>query len=129
MFLGRNKYLPHFLLKSFIMIHFMFLFSIVSTAQTVDNNFIENQALINPLLLKAFKNPSKVNPILTEHIKPTKYEMMHWPNYPLTADQIEARDKQYKQSFGQQIVGDIVDSYVNSLLYGRKTAPAVVPKF
>ncbi|MEO6541411.1 MAG: hypothetical protein ABIN74_10485, partial [Ferruginibacter sp.] len=73
------------------------------------------------------------NPLLAEYIKPTKHELMYWPNYPLTAAQVEARNKEWDRKFnrpiGQQIVGEIVDSYINTILYGKKQVVAVRPKF
>jgi len=54
---------------------------------------------------------------------------MYWPNYPLTAAQIAARDRRYEQSLGQQIAGDIAASIINNLIYSRKTTVATRPKF
>ena len=98
-----------------------------------DVNIDTNGFHLNPLLRTAFKNPAKANPLLAEFIKPTKYELMYWPNYPLTVQQITARDRKYAYSIGRQIASDIMEgiaeNYVNSLLYGKKIPPAPVPKF
>jgi hypothetical protein len=60
-------------------------------------------------------------------------ELMHWPNYPLTAGQIIARQAEWQrrnnQSIGERVAADIIKNSVNSLIYGRKNTPAVVPKF
>lgn len=60
-------------------------------------------------------------------------ELMHWPNYPLTAAQIIARQADWQrrnnQTVGERVAGDIIKNSVNSLIYGRKSAPATVPKF
>ncbi len=58
---------------------------------------------------------------------------MYWPNYPLTAAQIQARDKEWdrenNQSPGQQIAGEIMESAINNLINGRKSPVANRPKF
>lgn len=84
---------------------------------------------LNPLLRSSFKKGLKPNPLLAEYIRPSKYELMRWPNYPLTPAQVAERDRRYNQSLTQQIVGGIVDSYLNFLLYGRKGPVVVAPRF
>ena len=123
-----NKYLNHFLLKSVLNIGFLFAFAIAASAQTGNANSVRS-TVINPLLLSAFKNPLKTNPLLAERIKPTKHELMYWPNFPLTAAQIAERDKKYNKPIGRQIAGEIIESTLNSVLYGKKTPVAVRPKF
>ena len=126
------KYLNHFLLKSVLSIGFIFAFAIAASAQIRDANIVGSHSGINPLLLAAFKKPLIANPLLAEKIKPSRFELMYWPNYPLTAAQIAARDREWerknKQSIGEQIAGDIIKSYVNTLIYGKKPV-AAVPKF
>ena len=126
------KYLNHFLLKSVLSIGFIFAFVIAASAQIRDANIVGSYSVMNPLLLAAFKKPLKANPLLAEKIKPSRFELMYWPNYPLTAAQIAARDREWerknKQSIGEQIAGDIIKSYVNTLIYGKKPV-AAVPKF
>ncbi len=126
------KYLNHFLLKSVLSIGFIFAFAIAASAQIRDANIVGSYSAMNPLLLAAFKKPLKANPLLAEKIKPSRFELMYWPNYPLTAAQIAARDREWerknKQSIGEQIAGDIIKSYVNTLIYGKKPV-AAVPKF
>ena len=60
-------------------------------------------------------------------------ELMHWPNYPLTAAQIIARQADWQrrnsQTIGEQIASDIIKNRVNALIYGKKMPVAVVPKF
>ena len=127
-----NKYLNHFLLKSVLNIGFLFAFAIAASAQTGNANIVRS-SVINPLLLSAFKKPLKTNPLLAELIKQAKHELMYWPNFPLNSAQVEARysywNRKNKQSIGQQIVGDIIESAVNTLIYGKKTPVAVTPKF
>ena len=128
-----TKYVNHFMQKSFVTISFIFAFAMDSSAQTINVNSSSNKINLNPLSNSSFKKPVKANPFLAERIKPTKFELMHWPNYPLTAAQIEARNREWerrnKQTIGKQIASDIIKSYVNSLIYGKKVAVAIVPEF
>ena len=130
---GCNKYLSHFLLKSMLTFGFIFSFSIAASAQVYHNNVVRKYPRLNPLLFDAFRKPVKLNPLLPEYIKPSKYELMYWPNFPLTPAQVEARDREWerknKQSIGEQIAGDIIKNQVNSLIYGRKMPVAVAPRF
>ncbi|MEO7306286.1 MAG: hypothetical protein ABIR78_13110 [Ferruginibacter sp.] len=112
----------------------MILFIIVPvSAQTVKASIKASEYHLNPLLLSSFKKPAKANPLLAEYIKPTKYELMRWSNYPLTAAQIEARnkewDRQNNRSLGEQIAGDILETYLKAVLSGKKQVVAVRPRF
>ena len=74
-----------------------------------------------------------MNPPYKPYVLRKGGELMHWPNYPLTAGQIIARQTEWQrrnnQSIGEQIASDIIKNKVNALIYGRKTTPAAVPKF
>jgi hypothetical protein len=134
---GCNKYLNHFLLRSVCIIGFIFAFAITAIAQTTAGDTPVKTQVLNPLLFSAFKKPLKANPLLSEYIKPSKYELMYWPNFPLTVAQVEARDREWKtrnkKTIGGQIVSDIasdiIKNSVNSLIYGKKMPVAVTPKF
>jgi len=132
MLLGCNKYLKHFLLKPVLVIGFIFSFSIAASAQVYYNDVVGKFPKMNPLLYSAFKKPLKPDPLLSEYIKPSKYELMYWPNFPLTPAQVEARDREWerknKQPIGEQIAGDIIKSSVNRLIYSKKPV-AATPKF
>lgn len=71
--------------------------------------------------------------MLAAYIKPAKHELMYWPNYPLNAVQIEARDREwdrkYNQPLGKQIAHDIITNIANEIIFGKKVPPAAVPKF
>ncbi|MBL0183650.1 MAG: hypothetical protein IPP96_15715 [Chitinophagaceae bacterium] len=89
---------------------------------------------LSPLLVSSFKKPVKPIENLNEYFKSPDNQLMFWPNYPLTAAQIEARqrewDRRNSQSLGQQIAGDIAESYIKSLINGINKKPvANVPKF
>jgi len=73
----------------------------------------------------------KVNARLTERLMPPKNQLMSWRNYYLTAAQIEQRDrnKRLNQSIGRQIASEMLDSYINYLIYGKKSPVVVTPKF
>ncbi len=82
---------------------------------------------LNPLLFSSFKKPA---PDLSERFKRPTNQLMSWPNYPLTAQQIMQRDEKYNQPIGKQIASEIAESYINSLLSGRNKKPvAVRPRF
>ncbi len=137
MLLGCNKYLTHFLLKPIVTIGFIFSFSIAASAQVYYNNVVGKYPRMNPLLFAAFKKPLKPNPLLSEYIKPSKYELMYWPNFPLNAAQVEARDRAWErennrpigEKIASDIAKDIIKNSVNTLIYGKKTPVAVRPKF
>lgn len=109
----------------------------VLSAQTVNVKARTNEFEINPLLLTAFKKPVQATPMLAERMKPSKYELMYWPNFPLTAAQIKARDSKWerknRKTIGGQIVSDvasdIIKTQVNSLVYSKKSPVAVAPRF
>ncbi len=107
----------------------MLFFSLAAFSQSDSPNKDTNSTKLNPLFIAALKKPIKANPILVERIKPTKHELMYWPNFPLTAAQIEARDRLRSRSLGKQISEDIIKNYVNKLIYGKKIPSAVIPKF
>ena len=138
----------HLLQRLILSIGFNLILITTLSAQTNNlsagsrKNMDTNDFQLNPLLRSAFKNQINANPLVAEFIKPTKYELMYWPNYPLTAAQIDARQREWDRNnnlpIGQQIAKDAIDIFimqpllynaVNSLIYGRKTSPAVAPKF
>ena len=138
----------HLLQRLILSIGFNLILMITLSAQTNNLSAGSNGSLdtnvfhLNPLLRSAFNNTIKANPLVAKFIKPTKYELMRWSNYFLTAAQIEARQREWDRNnnlpIGQQIAKDAIDIFimqpllynaVNSLIYGRKTSPAVVPKF
>lgn len=136
MLLCYSKYLYRFMQRIFIILVFMGAFTLTSSAQDNNSNVVKRSTL-NPLLISAFKKSVKPNPMLSEYIKPRKHELMYWPNYPLTAAQVEVRyresERRNKQTLGGQILSDItsdiIKNQVNSLMYGRKMPVAVAPKF
>ncbi|MBX2934004.1 MAG: hypothetical protein KF825_07150 [Ferruginibacter sp.] len=109
----------------------MLLFSTpsVSTAQEKINTGKNSPVKINPLLLLAFKKQDIPNPLLAERVKPSKNELMYWPYFYLTAQQIQYRNNNLNQSVAAQIANDIISNYVTNLLYGKKMPVAVIPRF
>ena len=132
-----HKYLTRCLLKSIVIIGFILSFSIAASAQVYYNDVAGKYPKMSPLLFGAFRKPLKPNPLLSEYVKPSKYELMYWPYFPLTSAQVEARDREWerinKKTIGGQIISDlahdIIKNQVNSLIYGKKTPVAVAPKF
>ena len=124
-------------------IPWLVLLMIFSTAGYSQNTPLQKDTLINPLFsplfVSAYKKPVQLMtlhinpPALKKYVLRTGGELMHWPNYPLTAGQIIARQTDWQrrnsQSVGEQVASDIIKSNVNKLIYGRKTAPAAIPKF
>jgi len=85
---------------------------------------------LNPLLYTSFKNPIKPGTNLNERFKRPNDQLMYWPNYALTAAQIEERDRKYDQPVLKQMAQEIAESYINSLLNGKNKKPVVsAPKF
>lgn len=125
----RIKYLnPHFQ-KAILLIALSFSFALASTAQVKASLKNNTYTQINPLLLAAFKKPINPSPLLAERVKPSKNELMYWPAYYLTAQQIQYRNNNLNRSVGSQIAHDIISNYVNAMVYGKKTAVVVTPRF
>jgi hypothetical protein len=138
-----NKYLYNLLQRKIIGLVLLMFFSMAAYAQ---NTLLTNNSLFilpaSPVVVSISKKPVQ---LMTLHIKPAYKpyfvkrggELIHWPNYPLTAGQIIARQEQWQrrndQSFGQKVAGDIaneiVRNKVNALIYGKKMPVAVVPRF
>ncbi len=132
MLFSSNKYLYHFLQRPILTIGLFLFFCSAAYAQ---NNLLKKDTAafhLNPLLRFSNNEVAKANPLLTEFIKPGKHELMYWPNYPLNAAQIEARDREWDRKYNQPLLKEftniIIESYINSLLYGKKPV-AAVPKF
>jgi hypothetical protein len=127
------KYTCRFTKHVLLSIVFIVAFALCVNAQTGIVNSSSNKNTLNPLLRSSFNKSIKANPLLAGYIKPSTYELMYWPAYPLTAAQIEARNSLWErrnhQTIGEQIAGDVIKNYVNSLIYGRKMPVAVAPKF
>ena len=134
-----HKFLNYFMQRK---ITWLVLLMIFSTAGISQNKPIQKDTLIAPLIspvvVSIHKKPA---PLMTLHINPPYKpfvlrkggELMHWPNYPLTAGQIIARQTDWQrrnnQSFGEKVASDIIKNRVNALIYGKKTPVAVAPKF
>ena len=136
------KYLPLFLQRTGLCIVLVLVFGLAAFSQ---NYLLQKDTFnlhLNPILVSAIKNPVKPNPTLNERFKHPNNQLMYWPNYPLTAAQIEARNREWDRNnnlpIGQRIAKDAIEIFilepllynsVNSLIYGRKIPPAKVPKF
>lgn len=124
-----NIYNIHSLQKKVLFFCALLIFASVVSAQQNNLNKVNNHKPLNPLLYNSFKKPIQVNTLFDEYIKPGRFELMYWPNYPLTPAQIEARDRINDRSVGQKIASDIAASAINNLIYGKKSPVAVRPKF
>lgn len=83
---------------------------------------------INPLRVSGLNQPLKANPNLNDHFKSPAHELMYWPNFPLTAQQIEQRDRYNNRPFGQQVAEGVTETFIKSLLKSRKPV-AKTPRF
>ena len=114
--------------KAFIVILFLFL---ISSAQSQNDPFKKDTIPfhIDPLHISLKPSP-KANPELNEHFKRPENELMSWPNFPLTAAQIDYRDKKNNDPYLKQLGREIIESYINGILSGKKNKPvAEVPRF
>ena len=124
-----NKYLSIYLPKIIFVLLLSFGFALAANSQLPGFSKDSSHTPLSPLLLAALRKPVKPNPLIAERMKPSKYELMYWADYYLTQDQIKARYSKYNQPFASRVADDIISSYVNYLLYGKKTTPASIPKF
>jgi hypothetical protein len=135
-----HKYLYHHFLQR--KINGLVLLMFFATTGYSQNTLIHKDSLltlhISPLSLSTHKKPLQlmilhINPPYKPYFVQRGGELMHWPSYPLTPGQIIARQSEWQrrnnQSVGEQIASDIIKNRVNALIYGRKTAPAAIPKF
>jgi hypothetical protein len=135
MLLNGPVYWQYFLQRK---IPFLVLLIIFSTTGYSQITTLQKDSFITQRLSPVFKAANKkpfqlrvfyVSPPYKVYTVRKGKELMYWPNFPLTAAQIEQRDRRYEQSLGQQIVGDIAESYLNFILYGKKQTVAVRPRF
>ena len=135
MLFADTKYTYHFIQHLFLSIILIATFAISAVAQndTIKSSLHNNQ--LNPLLRATFKKTVKPN--LDNYLKPRNGEIICFSTYPLSLAQIEGRNREWERrnnkTIGEQIASDIaadiIKNQINTLLYGRKTTPAVVPKF
>lgn len=128
MLLCCNKYLNRFLLKPLVTIGFIFSFSIAASAQAYNANEVGKYPRMNPLLYAAFKKPLKPNPLLSEYAKPSKYELMYWPNFPLTPAQIEARNREWERKNRQTIGEPLIYTLQKSSSSDRRNLVNIVKR-
>lgn len=131
---GSKRYLYLFPRKTIMSIVLMLGFASLTQAQNKLKATNTSPNHLSPLLVSSFKKPAQPVENLNEHFKSPANQLMFWPNYPLTAAQIEARqrewDRKNSQSLGQQIAGDIAEAYIKSIISGRNKKPvATAPKF
>jgi hypothetical protein len=131
MLYSNKKYYPLFLHKIIVSIVVMLFCSIFAHAQNITFRNEPVKHHYNTVTAINFNSSLKVNARLKERLMPPKNQLMSWHNYYLTAAQIEQRDrnKRLNQSIGRQIANDMLNSYVNALIYGKKSPVVVAPKF
>ncbi len=138
LFTGK-KYLQHFLQRRISLLLSLMFFSTAGYSQiTLLQKDTLLTPLVSPVIVSIHKKPAQlmilhINPPYKPFVLRKGGELMHWPNYPLNAAQIIARETEWQrrnnQTIDEQIASDIIKNRVNTLIYLRKTAPAVIPKF
>jgi hypothetical protein len=134
-----NKYLYHSGQKNISSLVLLMIFSFAGYAQiTPLQRDTAATFPLSPLFFSSYKKPNQptamhINPPYKPFVLRKGGELMHWPNYPLTAGQIIARQADWQrrnsQTLGEQIASDIIKNRVNAWIYGKKMPVAVVPKF
>jgi methylglyoxal synthase len=126
------KYLFHIKHKSTVIIGLLLIFALSTNAQQDHLTSDSNTFPLNPMLRLNYKPPLKANQQLAAYIRPSKHELMYWPNFPLNAAQVEARDREWEREnnrpLGEKIASDIIKNTINTLIFGKKPV-AAVPKF
>jgi hypothetical protein len=127
MFFKGAKYYAFLQLKLILSWLFVAVFTLGANAQ--NKPAVKDSAYF----LKSFlsqatpkKSTLTANPtIKTRYARPNN-QLMSWPNYPLTAYQIEQRDKLLakRRKLENVIANDILKSFLS-----KKTKTAVIPKF
>jgi len=131
---GSKRYLYLFSRKTILSIVLAMVFASPAQAQNKLKASSDSSRHLSPLLVSSFKKPVRPAENLNEHFKSPSNQLMFWPNYPLTAAQIEARQREWERrnsySLGEQIAGDIAEAYIKSIISGINKKPvAVVPRF
>ncbi len=94
-----NMNIVHLLQKAVLFLCILLFATSAISAPQNNLNQDSNPKPLNPLLYSSFKKYVPVNPLFEEYIKRAKGELMYWPNYPLTAAQIEARNKEWDRKY------------------------------
>ena len=99
----------------------------VVKAQPTNNNVNDSSGKKNALAFYHSIAPAKVKPAY-QHIDYTRpnNQLMSWPGYPLTAIEIERRDKASEQ---ENKIGNVIAKDIITGLLKKKTKVAGIPKF
>ena len=125
MLFNRNKYACFSLKKPIVNILLIFSFGLAAHAQNDTLRKDTTRFFIKPIPVTYSTDPIKPNPKLNEHFRSPNNQLMRWPNYPLTAEQIEKRDKNNHKTVGEQVATDVIKSYLKS----KKKPAATAPRF
>lgn len=130
---GSRRYLYLFPRKIMLSIIIVFVYASLVQAQNKLTATGGPANHFSPLFMTSLKKPVKPSDGLNEYFKSPKNQLMFWPDYPLTAAQIETRNQEWERvhshTLGEQIAGDIIKTYVNALIYGKPHTAASIPKF
>jgi hypothetical protein len=112
---------------------FVLLLFAVMPARSQVNTPVKDTALfhIDPMRVSLKANPSP-NPHLNDHFKRPNNLNVNYPDFPLTAVEFERRVKETNKPIGLQIADNVVESYFNDFLSGKRKKnrkPAQAPRF
>ena len=127
---GTGKYFSRNANRALIVFVVLLLTTAPSKAQESSPAAYPYSFHINPILDQPAKRSFTASPNLNKHFNTQpKGELMFWPNFPLTAEQIARRDEKLNQPFLQQVIDDVGSNVIKTIIYGRKKAPASPPRF
>ena len=127
---GTGKYFSRNANRALIVFVVLLLTTAPSKAQESGPTAYPYSFHINPILDQPAKRSFTASPNLNKHFNTQpKGELMFWPNYPLTAEQIARRDEKFNQPLGKQLLDDISSDVLKTIISGRKKAPAKAPRF
>jgi len=83
---------------------------------------------INVLHQTSFKKKVAPDPKINDHVRLWDGQLMYWPFYPSTAQQVENRMNNDNLSVPQYVISEIVTSIINNRRNNKKLS-GVPPKF
>lgn len=114
--------------KTIIYIAFLLFMCAASYAQTRSGLNDSLNFHINSLRITSFKKNIVPDPNLNQRLRLTDGQLMYWPFYPSTAQQMNERLKKDDRSVPQYLISEIVTSFINYRKNSKKPSGAI-PKF
>ena len=114
--------------KTIIYIAFLLFMCTGSYAQTKSRLNDSLNFHINSLRVTSFKKNIIPDANLNQRLRLTDGQLMYWPFYPSTAQQMNERLKKDDLSVPQYLISEIVTSYIKNRKNSKKFSGAI-PKF